>query len=186
MILGTTNRKPAGRCSVTGCRHRDGGDWIGWVIGWVSAGTAFGFPVLAYFGSASAGVAGYLLGWATFGGVVLGTMVGAFFFFLREGYLQVEVEHTLPFAGSVAIDLDAENPLAHGGRCQIQRCKNCRAEREVNVNGRHREFGPWSLSWYERQERERQAWEANEAATRAQRRDSMRARRGHDAATPPL
>ena len=34
------------------------------------------------------------------------------------------------------------NPAAHGGVTETQRCA-CGAVRQLNVNGRHREVGPW-------------------------------------------
>lgn len=35
-----------------------------------------------------------------------------------------------------------ENPAAHGGVCFVDRCR-CGATRRTNVNGWHRERGPW-------------------------------------------
>jgi len=46
-----------------------------------------------------------------------------------------------PYTGAVSRD---ENPAAHGGVCEHQRC-TCGAVRYVNLNGRHREVGDWDL-----------------------------------------
>lgn len=35
------------------------------------------------------------------------------------------------------------NPAAHGGVSCTEVCDDCGAERKVNVNGRHAEYGPW-------------------------------------------
>lgn len=48
---------------------------------------------------------------------------------------------TRPFFGPVAA---RQNPAAHGGCCEIARCR-CGATRRTNVNGRHVERGPWIL-----------------------------------------
>lgn len=44
-----------------------------------------------------------------------------------------------PFAGAVA---PAENRAAHGNICRVEVCR-CGATRRTNVNGVHREGGPW-------------------------------------------
>lgn len=38
------------------------------------------------------------------------------------------------------------NPAAHGNICDTEECWTCGARREVNLNGRHVEVGPWGLS----------------------------------------
>lgn len=47
-----------------------------------------------------------------------------------------------PYIGPVAATIDDENVAAHGNVCEVQRCR-CGAVRSVNINGRHRERGPW-------------------------------------------
>jgi hypothetical protein len=46
------------------------------------------------------------------------------------------------FCGPVA-EPGNENPAAHGCVCVEEECVVCGARRVVNVNGRHREEGPW-------------------------------------------
>lgn len=46
-----------------------------------------------------------------------------------------------PFQGPVS---STQNRAAHGNTCRVQRCSKCAAERRTNVNGRHREVGPWA------------------------------------------
>lgn len=37
-----------------------------------------------------------------------------------------------------------ENPMAHGGIEQTEKCEDCGATRLRVSNGRHEEYGPWS------------------------------------------
>lgn len=46
-----------------------------------------------------------------------------------------------PFNSSVASG-DRVNTMAHGGVTWTDLCR-CGSERKTNVNGRHREIGPW-------------------------------------------
>jgi hypothetical protein len=47
---------------------------------------------------------------------------------------------TRPFAGPV--NTRRHNRAAHGNITRIDRC-SCGAERRTNINGRHKERGPW-------------------------------------------
>lgn len=38
----------------------------------------------------------------------------------------------------------SENPAAWGGIACTETCDDCGAHRLVAINGRHKEFGPWS------------------------------------------
>ena len=48
------------------------------------------------------------------------------------------------FAGPVCAD---ENPASHGNVCRIEVC-SCGAERRININGNHREYGAWREAEY--------------------------------------
>ena len=49
------------------------------------------------------------------------------------------------YTGSVAVHpYTDENRSAHGGVTWTQRCRNCGSTRNVNSNGHHEEYGPWS------------------------------------------
>ncbi|MCH4564373.1 MULTISPECIES: hypothetical protein [Halomonas] len=45
------------------------------------------------------------------------------------------------FAGPVT--REHENPAAHGNITRTERCVLCGAERSVNINGIHEEYGEW-------------------------------------------
>lgn len=49
---------------------------------------------------------------------------------------------TRGFSGPVS---RIENRAAHGNVCHTDKCDHCGAERRCNVNGRHVEFGQWTM-----------------------------------------
>ena len=52
------------------------------------------------------------------------------------------------YSGSVAVHpYTAENRAAHGCVTWVETCLECGAERAVNGNYGHREYGPWRLRW---------------------------------------
>lgn len=57
-----------------------------------------------------------------------------------EGHESMRSE-SRPYRGPVASRLDI-NPRAHGNVTHIETCR-CGATRNINVNGEHRETGPW-------------------------------------------
>lgn len=59
------------------------------------------------------------------------------------------------------------NPLAHGNIVHIETCTACGAERQVAINGRHRESGPWTAPRAVREAREREAQQEAQLARRA-------------------
>jgi hypothetical protein len=69
------------------------------------------------------------------------------------------------FTGSVAVPpYTAENRAAHGCVVTTEVCRVCGAERRVNVNQLHEEYGPWGLC---RAARERAARTAQAEADQA-------------------
>jgi hypothetical protein len=55
----------------------------------------------------------------------------------------IDEEGPKPYFGPVADRTENENRGAHGGVRYTDVCRDCGATREVLVNGRHSEFGPW-------------------------------------------
>jgi hypothetical protein len=53
-------------------------------------------------------------------------------------------QHTVPrpYSGPVRTRSSDQNEAAHGGIRYDETC-SCGAKRSTNVNGRHRELGPW-------------------------------------------
>lgn len=52
-----------------------------------------------------------------------------------------------PYSGSVAVHpYTDENPSAHGCITVTRECRACGARRDVNINQRHAEYGPWGKS----------------------------------------
>ncbi len=52
-------------------------------------------------------------------------------------------DRTDTFGYSGPVKTRHPNPAAYGGRCAVEVCK-CGARRPTNINGDHREVGPWS------------------------------------------
>lgn len=76
---------------------------------------------------------------------------------MKCAHANYTVVDTRCFVCAVARD-DDENRRAHGNVCGAERCVSCGAERQVNVNQRWREEGPWGPSATEQQRAAEAAW----------------------------
>lgn len=81
----------------------------------------------------------------------------------------VRIGNDRAFTGSVAVQpYTEENPCAHGNITFTEECTRCGAQRSVNVNGRHREYGPYGPTRARRDDLERR-----EAARKRNEQESM-------------